>query len=179
MQLLSSKLLKVTISFYAVLLFSLSLCSIFGVGWSIRLHQVCASFNEWQTLYSYYWCRQDVWPRQERQVFVKLCYLSYSGPSCSKGGLHYPSDKSLSVELFNRVWYKYRSIGFIVIYPLHSTIHWINHFVIQLGHCVCSAVLTGQKTYWFLVPVHSHKLSWVIVSVKSCLPTSHVGLLRW
>ena len=63
---------------------------------------------------------------------VRLADDSFTGPSCSKVGLRYPPDKSLSNGISVRE--TNCAIQWIVIYPVDSVIHLLNNW----GQVCCS-----------------------------------------
>ena len=91
-------------------------------------------------------------------VFFNHIFLS--GPSCSKGGLYYPPDKSLSGGYHNILLVSLTLICWIVIYLVDSAIQLLNKWgvfayfklVKHLASCFCKAVastilVVGAQNY--------------------------------
>ena len=72
-------------------------------------------------------------------VFFNHIFLS--GPSCSKGGLYYPPDKSLSDGYHNILLVSLTLICWIVVYLVDSAIQLLNNWgvfdLFQIGETSC------------------------------------------
>ena len=72
---------------------------------------------------------------------VFFSHIFLSGPSCSKGGLYYPPDKSLSGGYHNILLVSLTLICWIVIYLVDSAIQLLNNWgvfdLFQIGETSC------------------------------------------